>query len=723
MAVATIQGVPLLDESVQWELRAGVAPVVSEFLVSPDNARLLTDGSMRPVTLKIQSPGADGVEIRNLYVLEDRPGPNPKLKYIRVVDRRWYWDRILVRHSFNVRRNLGIRRVQAGFGTPEISPLLPNVTYAPWSLNGGAAWSAEGALKLVWETVQESEKLATGAAPTLVISSDIAALTGEAMPLEDVHLADNGSAAMARLLDFIPGARITVDADGTVRVYSAASGADRGILEQLGPEQDEGGHIEMITNDRIRPRRVRVFFEVEPELRFDYQEVEDAGSVAQDDEGLWADNVLAIPDYSFASGGTSLAQGTWISIGAYLADLASIPNFGKLTKTAIRRALVPFLDLWSGVRLASISDNTADWASRIGAIDQHFRRTYRINPRIHERVRGYRAYRCATIHPQTGGRAPATAYQDWAVVATQRFLSAAIGGGASSFAYAQNFVGYPAGGYRAAIGELSAAPVDVRILDNDQGIVGLDFRPNPTRTHEVFLPSTVENIPTGNLIGGLFAWNAVGVGRTVPALSATHRVAFIITASMGAPNSKRGLIYLDRGPKDIAPLLPGTLSGGLSDARGPVLEVLVRGGWETARVAWSDEYRSQILRALGLDSAESKGDMQSLVDAGLVVNMGSQTGLGTSAASLDAIANSIAASVYAEYADRPEGERVSPVSHKARVDGFIESVMHGVLPNGEASTRVTMGDRSAPVLDLMSMMPTSTRAIILRLQTSGKGAS
>ena len=720
MALATLDGFPILDGAISWSMRAGAIHGSSEFEMMPADARSLVAGGLRPVVLRIESPGAPGIEIRDLYVVFDRPGPNPHVALVRVVDRRWFWPRVHVNHSFNMRRNVGVKRVKAGWKAPEIDPLLPTVRYAPWSLDNGYPWTAEAALRKVWETVQEPERETTGITAQFVVDPDIAKLTGDSLPLEDIEIADDGAAAFKRILDFIPGASVTVDADGTVRVYSVASGGERATFDALLPEQEGGGHAELVSNSRDRPSEVRVFFAPEAEMRFDFEEEGggSAGTVARSprrEEDPWVENVLPVPDYSLDVPGVgTVAQGTYITIGQALAAWGEIPNFGTLTYTAIRRALVPYIDLWTGVRIAGLGDAKADWASRIASVQQHFRRTYRINQRVVRRVRSIRAYRVATINVADGSRAPASAYQDWAVVATQRFLSVRFAGGADDFAYCHNFIGYP------ATGKLddtrSAAPVEVSVVDADQGILRLEFKQDVYRTHEQMLPSQVTNIPTGDLLLGLIAWNSFEPGGALPELKAGHKVIVVLTVVPAAPNSKKRLFRMVRRPSDVAGILPTGLSGGLSDARGPPMDVFVGPGWETARIAWADDHRSRILKALGFDAAESEGDVSTLAD--LVVNVESQDSLGGSAASLDAIANSIAAAVYAGFSDRVEGERTSHVNHEAKVRGFVERVMHRVMPDGEASTTATSMERSSP-LDLMSLMPKSTRSVILRLANSG----
>lgn len=713
MAKATLDGHPLLDGEVSWSMRAGVVPHTAHFEVTPDAARALVGGALKPVSLVLESPGAKGARIDNLYVIEDRPGPDRNVAVVRVVDRRWFWPFVHVDHAFNVRRNVGYKRVRAGFGAPEIDPVRPDVRYAPWSLDGTQPWTAERALQKVWETVAKCEEETSGAAPALHIDPSISKLTGESMPIEDMELSDDGAAALGRILDFIPGARITVDPDGSVRVYSIADGSDARTFDRLLPEQEGGGHAEVVTNSRIRPREVRIFFAPEAEIRLDFEEPAQAGgSVALGQDDPYIENVLPVPDYSLEVAGLgTVAQGTWITVGQALSSWGEIPNFGTLDYRALRRASVPYMDLWTGTKIAGLGDATADWGGRIAALQQHFRRTYRINQRIVRSVRAIKAHRVATINTADGSRAPATAYQDWAVVATQRFLAVRIAAGARRWQYAENFEGYPDGGLLE--NARSVSPVDVSVVDQDQGIIRLEVKQDIYRVHEMLLPSRVENIPHGDLTaGGIIAWNAGDPGSDIPELASGHKVIVVLTVVPAAPNGKERLFRMVRRPSDVSGILPSSLQGGLSDAQGPPIDIHVGPGWETARIAWNDSQRSRILNALALGSPNAKGDVSSLSD--LVLNVQSQDALGESAASLDAIANALAAAVYAGFADRMEGTRTAPVDGDAVVRGFIERVIHRVLPSGEATSTADSSERQSP-LGLMSALPTSARRVILRM--------
>jgi len=714
MARATLGGAVLLDGPVAWQMRAGVAHTEAEFEMSPKDAQRLTSGALSPVTLKIDSPGAKGVVISFLYVIQMRPSGNPHTRMVKVVDRRWFWNRVHVNHYFNMRRAVGVKRVKGPADVPELDPVEPDIQYAPYSIRNETPWTAKQALEKIWETVQEPEKEATGSAPSLSISSDIASMTDKLLPLEDIELADDGQAAMRRILNFIPGSQITVDDDGTVRVYSIASGEEKQIMDAMMPEQEGGGHAMPVSYARQRPSEVRIFFAPEVEMKFEFHEAGAGATGTAVGKGTpFMTNVLPVPDYSLSLPGGSFPQGTWLP---FTDALKAWSKDGiKVDTNTLRFGMAPGMDLWNGLNIAGLGKAKAAWGPRIAAMQTHYRRTFQLNDRVVRSCRSIRAYRTATINPTTGTRAAAVAYQDWAAVATQRFLAIQIAAGGTSFKYAENFENYPDGGEIKK--DSVAAPIEVKVLDADQGIIQLDLKADPYRTREQFVPSKIDRIPTGNIkLGGLLTWNSIEGGKQPPALSLKHDVLVILTLVPGSPNSKDRLFRMTRKPSDVSGILPSTLSAGLTDAKGPPIDVFVGPGWEVARIAWNETKANQIKDAFGF-GFKKFGKVSDLAEQ--VVNLGSQDATGNTAASMDAIANAVAASVYAGYSDRVEGSRTTPVTHAARVSGFVESVMHQVAPTGEATSTVTVMGQKSP-LDVMSLLPVSTRAIILKLATSAK---
>src|SRR5262245_27474895 len=132
---ATLGKAVLLGSSpIRWTSQPGTAPSIAEFDVAPAAlGGLLGAGD---VDLAIESRSGN-VTIRRLTVLHEVAGPNQKIKRVRVADQRWRWDRVVVSRSFNVRRHVGNKRVPTPGAIPAAFPIVPEVQYAPWSLDSG----------------------------------------------------------------------------------------------------------------------------------------------------------------------------------------------------------------------------------------------------------------------------------------------------------------------------------------------------------------------------------------------------------------------------------------------------------------------------------------------------------------------------------------------------------------------------------------------------------
>lgn len=698
--------------SVSWTLSDGTGPSTAEIAVA--GAPELLKGTAAPVDLRMDTRDAEETLIRDLYVLHQRPGSSPEVTVVLAADRRWLWERAHIARRYNMRRTVGVRRVGAS-GTPVVDPVVDDVKYHPMSLKDQIRpWRAEEILRDVLNEVMSVERDHSNAAPNIVIESSF-----DSLPVENLEIDDAGPDAVAQVLRFLPEAGITVDPDGTVRVYSRANGQDRRVVEDSGGPTVGHGTIEYIDFRRIRPREVRVLFTTEHEVRFNFVEVGPGGTVSRRTDDRFMDNVLPLPDFTLTIGGRTLTRGTWVPINDDLFTAwGSIPGYGSLDIDALRTAMVPYMDLWTPLRLAGLSSPDADWASRIAALQQHWRRTYRINRRWLDRIHTINAYRVATIDPTTGTRAPAPAFADFAYMHSQRSLfvqsGAQIAGAGGDIADLAVFLNVD--GYADLIDDAKPAPVRVSVVDRDQGIVRLDYLVDENRIFEMALPSKLDNCPTasiriGTTTGRPYAFNMIEEGRSsVPELSADHSVAVLLTCTPAYPNDSRQLFALTRKPGDVAALLPSALRSGIGEALGPPMEVRIRPGMETARVAWKDDRATDIERRFGV--TEGDADISDLI-----VNLGA----GDRGASLDAIADAAAARVYAMFADRHLGSKVVRLAAGATVDGFIDSIAHGIDTEGRVQTSIRMSERpSAP--DMLAFLPPSVRSVLLKLVRPGKEA-
>lgn len=730
-SIGTLGDKPLLGTAGNsWPMVPGVGPSMAEFALRPGDADELLSGPPRTVDLVLDA-GRDRLRVQGLYVIRRVSSPNPREARVLVADRRYWWQYAHVLRRFNLRRRVGTRRLTSA-GVRELDPLGPDLVYAPFSLRDGdpgssgrVPWTANDALLNVIEELIEAEPV-EGRGPSTPIFDE----SFESIPVENLELDDAGPEALKRVLAFLPEATVTVDIRGSLRIYSAANGSEGDIAKDAGFEIVGGGSLDDIALHRLRPSRVDVLFTREIEIRIDVEELELGSTTDRSTDGRWADNVLPVPDYELTlSTGETVHQGTWVTFTQYLnaINAEGVPGLGTLNIRALRRAAVPYYDLWSGLELNGALSPDADWASRVAALNTHFRKTYRINPRFMDRLFSIRAYRVATIDPTLGTRGRAEAYSDYAIIPSMRTrLLQAAGNQPQSFVI--NVVGYPTSG---TIGSTTKpTPVNVRILDEDQGIFHLDWTPHVSRAYREVLPSQVEVEGNGGSPGVLvtipgpsgdlsnrsrsIAFDGLPEGVQPPILMGNHKVIAILTGVPGAPNTDAQLERVSVSYADVADLLPPGLRGIETQAYGPPMEVRIGEGRESARVAWLDSASDRIDQALGITA--SAGDTVDLSD--LIVNY-EKGGLGTG--SLKEIARAYAASVYAYFADRVEGTKATDLQSELRPTGRMTRVEHGIDPDGKVTTRMELTAPSQRI-NPFAFLPDSTRRKLMRIVQPGGGA-
>lgn len=723
--VCRIGSVPLLGSSnVTWTQTAGVKPDIREFDVMQSSQAALEGmiGTPQELTLNVRGKT---LRVQNVYVLHIGPGENPYIRRVSVADRRWLWSMSHFIKRMNIRRNIGFQRLKAT-NVPELNPVAPKVWYAKWSMAqesddpDKARFRAKEALKKALDYMSEFEGEYSGNGFSYVIDPQVGDLF-EQLPIENLELDDTSDQSLNRILSYLPGAQVKCLVDGTIVVYNEAGGQDAQMAEALGPAMVRGGDVQLVSNAAIRPKSIKFRFTTKLELRLDFSEGQSKTVTMGDDDTRYMENVLPIPDYQLTVGGEQLCQGTYVTFAQYLQAIGAPPGISRLDFDILQKAFIPWMGLWSALKLMGMRDPDADWTARIAALEEHYRRTFRINPRVRDRVFEILAERCATIDPVRGQRAPAVAYSDYAIIPSMKSHFAQATGGADLSAV-MNVPGYPSDG---KLSETSRpAPAEVSIVDHDQGIIRIEYKIDPMRMAEQILPSMVEingdNGAPGTLPsrcgptldltvkGRTHAFNAVVKSTEWAKLTSNHKVSVILSVIPAAPNDERQLFEVEVKPEDIKELLPKSLGQGVTDARGPTMEVRVGAGVEVARVIWSDVRATDIELALGINDNQAVPNLK-----GLVINDGpiQDTKFG---ASLQAIAKARAAEIYASLADRMIGEKQGDMNPDVSPAGFVNQVTHEVGTDGVGSTHISFPKR-LPKMTLWQFMDASTRAILMRL--------
>lgn len=735
-AIFTLDGLPCLGSTVErWRFTSGTQPFVAEFDMIPADAEALLEGDLSPLTLRIGGAGGEEIEVKNLYAIESTPGPVPsdRVTRIKVADRRWFWNRLHVKRSYNVRRKTGIRRV-IGDGTRETTQTAENIWYAPWStFDGVRPWRAG---EIIEDLIQQAVtvEVTTGATPaTYQIEPEVLSFNGQSeaeQPIENLKLDDPADAAINRALAFIPGATLYVDADGKIVVYSQAAGDEAQQIDELPPHTVDTGVIEFIDRRRIRPSAIDVLFTREIETRFDAVELElGATTDFYTQDGRFMENVLPVPDYQLTlPSGETVARGTWITFSEALEAWGEHPDAGQITFELIRKASVPFLDLFGALRVGGQRDPNNDWAARIAAIQAHWRRTYRINRRWTDRVSQWKAYRVAIIDPTRGTRSPAIAYGNHAFVPGHRFLFAQARGD-MDLSYAVNVQGFNDTATPPDLQPEDKPAATVSIVDSDQGIVQINWQVDPSRPFANVIPGWISDgsgsdgdatkptipgpsaDPTDRTRAITFD-SVTNEGAPPPRVSGNHRLAVILTAIPATSRSNSEIERVRVRPEDVQHLLPEAIRG--QSSTGPVLEIRVRPQTLTAIIGWSDQDRQLIEAAFGVGGAIVSDRNSPLTD--LILNYeGTAAGRG----SMASVARAMAARVWAAMSDRYQGTAAVPLQANARPQGWLDSVSFQVTPDGRVESVYELpGD--VPQIDMFAFQDAGSRDLMLELATLGR---
>jgi len=731
MTEAFLRNVPLLATMpVSWRITTGTRPVIAEFDIPPDGLQGLLDlgGPAIGHTLRIKTGGVEH-QFKGLLIIGIGNAENPHIKRIVVADRRWLWNYKIVRKLFNWRRRSGSFR-RGDWGAELQQQPVFKFQYAQFSMKSPETpWKAREVLR---DILTSPDALAEPESD-VIFDDDLSQLDG--LPVENLVLDDAGDAALARAIALIPGAEVTIQPDGKIRVFNSLSGGEtdvvgKGIIGpggQLGPEMVGAGHVEFDDRRFLRPSRVDVYFSMEVELRFDFLE-DTPPSQTEDNPPRYLDNVMPLPDFGpLKVGGQDTFQGTYVTIkdaiDAWTAQSLPKGIIKNLTFDLINRAMVPGMGFFAALELLgklNLEVDDEDWGSRISALQTHYRQTFRLPRPWMDDILSLRAFLVATIDIVNGQRAPAMAFADYSYIPSMKGLLRQIKKGEGDF-YAFNVSGYPGENVEikrgsALAGGAQPAPATVQILDGDQGIIRINYQTDPFRNREVILPAKLVNAPKKDFRRSNnstpVGFNVKSGAGTVTKLSEEQKVAVLLTAVPASPNSKQQLYRISVTPDAVEDLLPEGARDSLRNARGPVKEVRVGAAIETARVRWKQDKATDIAKIFGhggvLDNPRDQ-----LKD--LVINDKEQADIGPvdRSASLPTIARAVTAGIYASEHGRPRGSMSGRMKGSAQLEGTMKELNHALEPNGVAKTQANLPVEITP-FDLFGFMPSDVRQIVLK---------
>lgn len=713
--IAKLGGFPLLNSApVRWRLAEGVAPVIETFDMIPGHAQQLLLKRGQPLTLELIS-NEKTIQVKRLYLIFAAPGPNPGIARVTLADCRYWWKYHHVGpRRYNIRRKTGVRRI-SDWGLAELDVSVPDFAFAPYSTRNGTGsvadrWDAEDVTLDILEDLNQKEARAFGGGFGRPIFSGEA--FGNRQLIEDLEIDDKGDSAMQRVLKASPGLGLYINLDGKPVLFNKAGGGEAAAVVTLGPQMIQGGYVSLnpIGNAAVRPREVHVLFTREIEVAFKYTETSPGGTVAQQEkDARFLDNVLPVPDVFLSVAGTKTPRGTYITIDQAITAFGApdLINRAELDHNWIQMAIVPHNDSWGPMGITGNLDFNADWPPRLQAIQTHYRQTYRINRRWMDRIFQIRAYSVGTIDQTTGQRSPARAYSDHCYMPAKKHLFKrvkevrAAGQGSGTLELFVNVTGYPPSGK--IDGSEIPSPANVTIPDQDQGILHVEYVTDPLRRVEKVLPSKIEatNIPTADITNkrqSISCDTLVKAGKR-PKLDDEHRILIVVTAIPASPNTDQQLHRIMVRPQDCSNLVPGGVE---RDAQGPILEIRVPAGVETARIPWVEAIAEQIEKAFGIRPGVPEFGKY-------CINQNEGT---DGQASLNSIALAEAASAYATYRDRLEGSASGHLNGDVTPKGWLAEVIHEITTEGVGKTTVNLPSE-IPALTLWGYLDKGTRAILM----------
>lgn len=740
----TFAGVALAASgTLSWRFTTGTRPHIATLTVhrsSWDNKLKAKVG--REGTLLITDARGATISIERLTLLHEVPSSAPNLRSFIVADRRWRWQYTLISRDYNVPKKTGDRTAQInvpfeGFVTTD------EYDYKGFSLQGGErVWTARAALEDVIEQLRrEGDNF-----PFSVDSFPINESSGgkREFTLQNVVLRDPGDVALSRLLAYIPGATVWVDAAGFVRVINGAdlSAAERYFQNLPGATWD-GERAITVKRKAIRPKRIIVHYQREVEVLFEYGDNFGSTTIAtQNPVRPFIENVIqtvddktTVTEYDPIADKlivkANLPPGTWVNFKSWLEAMDAIrpPDSDPWTFDTIKLHWVAG-DLDGVLGAGGLDyDDTANVSMRVQAIKQHFRQSFRINRKLMDRTRDLKNVSAMLLDPYTGTRAPSRVWGQATVVPSSKGRMSNRNDASKDFVYrVVDYFAPTQGAFSGRTIEAPHGPTKVNILDRDLGIFRLDWIVSPYGTDEKFIPCLMENesgsfsAPRRDLskqddepMG-----SGIKIERGSNSIFLSDRLSYrvLMTLIPGAPNNKRAFHREVVTAADVDSFTEG--DWGISAGEGPDLEVFVAPTEATARFAWKDDSQASqtIGTLLGIDEDDP-------IESGIEGTELPGYVLSNQERELYSHSRAMAAELYVNFADSIQG-RVATVLPESGVG--IAGNMSGVTiqvaahPSGKVSTMHEFPGTQKPISRL-ALMNEGARQVVLGIVRFSGGDS
>jgi hypothetical protein len=692
-----------------WALQPGTAPVRREFRCPKELADALVDAGkahQSKLTIDATDEGRGKITFNGLTILGSGPTDSPFENTVVVVDRRWELRYKHIHRRFNTPRRTGNMR-RRGSQAPASQIITDDVGFAAYSLKDGKKrWTPDQVLTEVLNTLFGAGKW---------INRSVIGRT-DLPDIEDLFLEGDGDSILGQLLaDMGLAVDVFVNRTGKIVLFNKIDDTERRLVgaPEVGITTRQAakvtpaitGNPYWATQDRKRerPKLVRVYFERLVEMRVDAVETGSAfPSASTVVPPPRMTNVLISPeDFNFQS--REILVGQWIPVDFYLSYLSGKQPSGlpNLTRRVIRKGwMVNVLEAYSSPTL----DPSGLWARRIETIRAHFRLSFQIQKEWRDRIRKIIPYRVAVEDFVTGARADAPVFADYAQFETWRARGTSLNNKPEPFDVVRNrfaskvSLRTPGAIVGVDYTRLNPAPARVQVIDEDQGIVQVQYGTFNDTSFNVsrFVRSAIDNgsMPS-DLLNRRNLWLQEGM------LDDAQQLSMIVTVSMGAPADNRRYHVEEITPTQAALKLPRRSVGRLSE--GPVMEVKIQQALLPARFAWQDA--NAVAFALLYDTATSGPN--GLPGATIQKVLGDPINKDR----VREVALAAAARVYNSFLDRVEGGYTTVITPGMTLRGNAGAVRHEADQNQGAVTRVDL-PANGPGIQLSALLPKSVRRAV-----------
>lgn len=752
-ATITIAGVPLAaNGAVAWKFQTGVQPYTAVFSCYKHDWDVKLKQKMgKDVDLVVRNQQGSTQTVRELTILHTVASDGPNRVAFLVADRRWRWPYKLIVRDYNIPRKTGDRVAKNQVRPIENQVVVDKYDYRPASLKeDGKRWEAQDIVKDLLKQLEDGD---TDAGKRWVIESFPIRknLTQDgAYAIQNVVLRDQGDAALSRALSFVPGAEVYIDTDGHARVFDST---DLKRMEQyfkdLPPVTWDGDRATFIDRKQIRPETVKVHYQREVEVVFEYSD--DYSGTTSADPGRnrpFIENVLPTVDPE-----TTITEwdpeenerkekkvppGTWVTVRQWLEAMDAVKPAGSPPWTfEYIRMLWLAGDMegaFSGTELrGSGLTETGSVSARISVLRQHFRQTFRINRRFTERIRDLKNIRIAVLDPTTGARAPAAVWGQATIIPTTKGKHASRRKSLDHASIYRRIDNLPEAGQKLV--DAVPSPARVTVRDIDLGIFSVEWVVDPYGLAQAYIPSHLKG--SGNKDQNVtrdmsrqgeqpIAPGAIQQGRGATDsiyLSPRMELKAMLTIVPAAPNSKTQMHVVSVKASEIKDVFQKEYR--IQEGKGPVLDVFIPPGEITARFAWDDDTEAPrtLERLLGLDSERP-------TEAGLVddpetkdVDESEMVGyqIANQGREISGHSKAVAAEMLSAYADNLHGQVSTALPARAL---FLRGNMAGATiqvaaaPSAKVSVLHTFPGQSRPISRL-ALMPDAARRLIMGILPYG----